>query len=98
MVKDTEFSHHNSSQRCYDDPGIDLPKRDQLLFDNLPEIMRPAIAAEILGVSIKTIYDWRYRQKTRNIPDDLFIKFNRFLYIRTSALKKWMNRQNNILL
>ena len=72
--------------------------KDDTLFDNLPEILRPKVAADLLGISIKTVYDWRYRQKTRNIPDDLFIKFNRFLYVRTSALKKWMDQQNNILL
>lgn len=98
MGQNLEFSQHNSSQRCYNDSGIKLPTKEHPLFDNLPEILRPATAADLLGVSIKTIYDWRYRQKTRNIPEDLFIKLNRFLYVRTSALKEWINRQNNILL
>ena len=39
------------------------------LFENLPEILKPQKAALILGVSVKTIYDWKYRQKRREIPD-----------------------------
>lgn len=88
--------HEIERTPCYNG-NVDCVRSIQL-FDNLPEILRPAAVAELLGVSIKTIYDWRYRQKTRNIPEDLFIKFNRFLYVRTSALKKWINHQNNILL
>jgi hypothetical protein len=72
--------------------------QSSMLFQNLPEILRPDKAAELLGVSIKTIYDWRYRQKTRNIPNDLFFKLNRLLYIRTSALQKWINQQNGVSL
>lgn len=61
---------------------------------DLPELMRPEFAASILGVSPKTIYDWRYRSKQRNIPSGLFVKLNRSLLIRTSILKEWIASQN----
>lgn len=92
-LKNGIFKHDLDCSPCYN--GNVDNEQSTMLFDNLPEILRPQMAAELLGISIKTVYDWRYRQKTRNIPDDLFIKFNRFLYVRTSALKKWMNHQNN---
>ncbi|MFX3675601.1 MAG: helix-turn-helix domain-containing protein [bacterium] len=94
--KNVIVRHELDQTPCYN--GTVDCVRSQPFFDNLPEILRPAAVAELLDVSIKTIYDWRYRQKTRNIPEDLFIKFNRFLYVRTSVLKKWINQQNNFLL
>lgn len=68
--------------------GIDL------LFENLPQILRPDRVALILGLSIKTIYDWHYRQKERGVPEELFVKFNRSLYLRTDILKQWIASQN----
>lgn len=65
-----------------------------LLFDNLPELMKPESVAELLGVSVKTIYDWRYRQKLRGVPEGLFLKFNRLLYLRTEVLRQWICSQN----
>lgn len=70
---------------------------EDLLFDNLPEIIKPDILANYLSVSVKTIYDWRYRGQTRNIPSDLFIKINRLLYIRKTVLLRWINSQNKEL-
>ena len=67
---------------------------DLRLFDNLPSIIRPEKIAPILGLSVKTIYDWRYRGKKRNVPDGLFLKFNRCLYIRTDILQNWITSQN----
>lgn len=64
------------------------------LFDNLPKLMRPEAAAPILGVSTKTIYDWRYRGHLNRVPKQLFLKFNRFLYIRTDVLRDWIAIQN----
>ncbi len=63
-------------------------------FENLPELMKPEAVAELLGVSIKTIYDWRYRQELRGVPQGLFLKFNRLLYLRTEVLKQWIRSQN----
>ncbi|MBF0363866.1 MAG: helix-turn-helix domain-containing protein [Oligoflexia bacterium] len=74
---------------------IDAQKLDcDMLFNNLPEVIRATTAAQILDVSIKTIYDWRYRQETRNIPANLFLKINRTLYLNTSVLRKWITSQN----
>lgn len=73
-------------------------KSPDLFFNNLPEIMKAVAVADLLGVSIKTIYDWRYKQKTRNIPNDLFIKINRLLYLRTAVLRKWITSQNQFMI
>ena len=94
MNENIILPQYQATNLCY---NCKAEQHSALLFDNLPEIIRPNIAAKLLGVSVKTIYDWRYRQKTRNIPDDLFLKINRFLYVRTSALKKWINTQNKFL-
>jgi hypothetical protein len=105
MNQDFRFQGFAANKIIMDGRAEDLCYREKtgchqssMLFHNLPEILRPDKAAELLGVSIKTIYDWRYRQKTRNIPDDLFFKLNRLLYIRTSALQKWINQQNSVSL
>lgn len=63
-------------------------------LSNLPELIRLELAASILGISVKTIYDWRYRMKQRKIPADLFVKLNRSLLIRTSILREWIASQN----
>jgi predicted DNA-binding transcriptional regulator AlpA len=60
--------------------------------------MKAVAVADLLGLSIKTIYDWRYKQKTRNIPSDLFIKVNRLLFVRTAVLRKWITSQNQYLI
>lgn len=86
----------NSSNKCYN--GYSEEKTSDLFFNNLPEIMKAVAVADLLGVSIKTIYDWRYKQKTRNIPNDLFIKINRLLYLRTAVLRKWITSQNQFLI
>ena len=68
------------------------------LFDNLPELLKPNVVASVLGISKFTIYDWRYRQDQRGAPKDLFVKFNRHLYLRTSVLKRWITSQNTSLI
>ncbi len=69
----------------------------ETLFYNLPELLRPSVVADLLGISVKTIYDWRYKRKTRNLPEGLFIKINRFLYVRTVELKRLIVTQNHSL-
>ena len=64
-----------------------------LIFNNLPELIRPKRLSELLGISLSTVYDWKYRGKTRNIPSNLFLKINRLLFIRTEVLKRWVNIQ-----
>ena len=66
---------------------------ENTLFDNLPNIVRVQAMAKVLGMSVKTLYDWKYRPKMRKIPDDLFLKINRILYVRTEALKRWVSCQ-----
>ena len=65
-----------------------------VFFDNLPEMMRPERVASVLGISIKTIYDWKYRGHKRKVPENLFLKFNGALYIRTKTLEQWIASQN----
>ena len=67
------------------------------LFDNLPKIIKPAVAASILGISVNTIYDWKYRHKLRKVPANLFLKINRLLFLRTEVLEKWIVSQNPLL-
>jgi hypothetical protein len=64
------------------------------LFDNLPKLMRPEQVAAYFDVSIKTIYDWRYRGRLRGLPKGMFLSLNRRLFIRTSILVEWIASQN----
>lgn len=89
-------SQDNLIQKRYNDNSGE--KSPELFFNNLPEIMKAVAVADLLGLSIKTIYDWRYKQETRNIPSDLFIKINRLLYLRTAVLRKWITSQNHCLI
>ncbi len=65
-------------------------------FENLPTLLKPEQVTSIFGFSIKTIYDWRYRGKQRKfpIPGNLFVKFNKNIFIRTEVLKAWITLQN----
>ena len=63
-------------------------------FDNLPKLLRPDQVASLLSISVTTIYDWKYRQKQRRVPTNLFLKFNRKLYLRSSVLRQWITSQN----
>lgn len=81
---------HNNKKDLWVEDQNDQP----LFFDNLPELMRPEKAASVLGVSIQTIYDWRYRRQERQIPPNMFIKINRMLYVQTKVLTEWIALQN----
>lgn len=63
-------------------------------FDNLKGLLTPQEVGQLLGVSRATIYDWKYRSVIREVPDGLFVKFNRKLFIRTDILRKWILSQN----
>jgi len=63
-------------------------------FDNLKGWMRPQEVAETFGFSVLTIYSWKAKAKKRKIPDGLFVKFNRKLYVRTDVLRSWISSQN----
>jgi hypothetical protein len=73
-------------------PHIGVP--DTIFQNCIFDLKRPAEIAAQLGISVKTIYDWRYRQRELNVPQDLFVKFNRFLYLKLSVLKNWIASQN----
>jgi hypothetical protein len=64
------------------------------LFDNLPKLMRTEQFVEHFGYSRATIYDWRYRGLLRGVPPELFLSFNRRLYIRTDIFMTWIASQN----
>ncbi len=64
-------------------------------FDNLKGWMRPQEVADTFGISVLTIYSWKAKAKTRRIPEGLFIKFNRQLYVRTDVLRRWISSQND---
>lgn len=64
-------------------------------FDNLKEWMRPQEVADAFGISVLTIYSWKAKAKTRKVPEGLFIKFNRHLYVRTDVLRRWISSQND---
>lgn len=67
------------------------------IFENLPKLLSPEQVGSILNRKIDTVYDWHYRQKQRNVPRGLFVKFNRRLFIRTDILKQWIASQNSSL-
>lgn len=68
---------------------------NEALFENFPKLIRPKVLADLLGISVNTIYDWKYRGKTRRIPDNLFIKICGILYVRKDILKEWMIGRNS---
>ncbi len=63
---------------------------EDTLFENLPDIIKAPKVAKLLDISVKTIYDWKYRGKMRKVPDDLFITLNRSIYIKTKVLRRWV--------
>ncbi len=81
----------NSIQQSTDKKQENAPVK---LFDNLKEILKPEEVASLLGVSVKTIYDWRYRGTSLGVPKNLFLKFNRFIYLRSDILRDWFISQN----
>lgn len=67
---------------------------EHMFFENLPELIKPSVAASIIGRTVATIYDWSCRRKTRKVPESLFIKLNGRLLIRTKVLEEWIISQN----
>jgi len=63
-------------------------------FYNLPKLIKPHVLAKELGLSVATIYDWKYRGKMRKIPEDLFLKIAGRLYIRSDVLYNWLMARN----
>lgn len=64
------------------------------LFENLPELLRPNMAASALGLSVKTIYNWHYYKVLKEIPPTVFVKIDRILYLRRDELRRWIASLN----
>jgi hypothetical protein len=74
--------------------NLDSSAGELKFFDNLKGLLTPQEVEQLLGVSRATIYDWKYRSVMREVPNGLFVKFNRKLFIRTDILRKWILSQN----
>jgi hypothetical protein len=57
------------------------------VFENQPVLMKATEFCSRFGYSIKTIYEWKYRPKKNNVPENLVVKFRGKLFIRTDILK-----------
>ncbi len=68
--------------------------RPEAFFENLKGWMSPKEVADKFGLSVWTIYKWKNRGRLAGVPDGLFVKFNRKLYIRTDVLVSWISSQN----
>lgn len=66
-------------------------------FDNLPELISPQ-QIEATGLyAASTVYDWKYRPETYNVPADLFLPRRTArgkLKIRRDILKSWVSSFN----
>jgi len=62
------------------------------VFENPLELMKASEFCTRFGYSMKTIYEWNYRPKKHNIPDNLVVKFRGKLFIRTDVLKSLILR------
>lgn len=66
------------------------------IFNNLPDLIVLEVSAKVLKKSVKTLYDWNYRGKTRKkkIPPNLFVKLGGGLYVRKDVLITWTFNQS----
>lgn len=65
------------------------------LFENLPPTMRLSDFAGVVGISPKTLYDWHHRSSLNQVPENLFFKINRMLFVRTDVFLDWVTHQNS---
>lgn len=75
--------------------AADISQSDDLLFDNLKGWMRPQEVADAFGISVWTVYKWKNKGRLIGVPEGLFVKFNRSLYVRTEVLRRWISSQNS---
>lgn len=59
------------------------------IFENQPKFLSTDSAAELVGSSRATVYDWKYRPEKYGIPKGMFITFGRKVLIRTDKFKEW---------
>ncbi len=78
--------------------GLELLKpslrHEEQIFENFRSWMRPQEVSNLLGIRVKTIYDWKYRMEEKRVPRDLFVKLNGQLYLRKTVLLTWISSQN----
>ena len=75
----------------------DLTGFSVAVFENLPETISLPKAEELLNRKVKTFYDWRARPTLRRrfpVPNNLFLKINGRLSMRTRILRQWIALQN----
>ena len=76
--------------------AISDTSESEQFFENLKGWKRAQDVADEFGLSIQTIYAWRSKARNRAIvPEGLFIKFNKHLYVRTDVLRRWIASQNS---
>lgn len=63
------------------------------LFENWEKLMRIEDASRTYRIPKATFYDWKYRSEEKQIPQGLFVKFRRRLFIRTDVLNHWLESQ-----
>ena len=54
------------------------------------KLLRAKDVARIMGISYETVYDWKYRSIKRRIPEGMFVKVGRMLFVRSDLLKGWI--------
>lgn len=64
-----------------------------MLFEMRKGLLRPQDVARLLGISVRTVYDWHHRPHRRSTPSGLFVKFNGHLFVKVEALDLWMTQQ-----
>jgi len=68
-----------------------------LLFENQKGCMSIEEFSSRFGYPVKTLYDWKHRPSKYKAPKDLFIKFNRNVFVRLDVLHSWLIAQNPVL-
>lgn len=73
-------------------------RQDRLINDaflnGLSGWLTPKEVSDYLKISVLTVYSWKAKSQVRKIPDGLFMKFNRKLFVRADVLKTWIESQN----
>ncbi len=71
---------------------METGKMDLLKFleTDHKNLIRAHDVAEMMGVSLETVYDWKYRSKRKHIPDGTFVKINEMLFVRSDLLRSWL--------
>lgn len=68
--------------------------KNEKLFENRRILMRAHEAAQELQIPVSTVYNWKYRGHLHGVPEGLFLKLNRMLYVRVDILRQWIQRRS----